>query len=173
MKNLLSFSVILLVFLNFLSVYSCGDKCKPCNSGAECIDGTCMCEPQHLYFNGSCVDLGNDAYVGINSACYCYDTLAIGILGSGTNRYLGMPVKYGSSVGSLSQNIFYYELSNGDSLYSPELDLRCFAADDTPLKPAAYGKKQADGSWKLRLEFHNALTNEVIDNCTVILKKFQ
>ena len=173
MKKVFSGSIFLISLFTALINSACGDKCKPCNTGAECINGTCVCESGRLSFNGSCVQLGDNSYVGINPSCYCYDTLAISIAGQGVNRSVKIPIKYGDQVGSLSQNVFYYELSNGDSLYSPELDLRCFDANDTPLKPAAYGKKQADGSWKLRLEFHNALTLEVVDNCTVLLKKFQ
>ncbi|MFM9983744.1 MAG: EB domain-containing protein [Flavobacteriales bacterium] len=168
-------------FLNLLLLFfacttiipiGCKEKCKNCPSGSECLDGTCICQPGRFSFNGSCVQMGDDSYVGINQSCYCYDTLAISIAGEGEFRSIAMPIKYGDQVGSLSQGIFYYEMANGDSLYSPQLDLRCFDANDTPLKPAAYGKKQPDGSWKIHLEFRNALTYEVVDNCIMILKKF-
>lgn len=123
-------------------------------------------------FNSNCVQLGENSFIGINAACYCYDTLIISLTGEGEFRSLTMPVKYGDQVGSLSQSIFYYELTNGDSLYSPQLDLRCFDSNGRALKPAAYGKKQPDSSWKIRLEFKDALTFEVLDNCTITLNKF-
>jgi len=172
MQNQFSKLLFLFALVATSTHFSCKDKCKPCDSGAECVDGQCVCQTGRFSFNGSCVQLGDNSYVGINPDCYCYDTLAISIAGLGELRSLSMPVKYGNSVGSSSQGIFYYELSSGDSLYSPELDLRCFGINDEPLKPAAYGKKQPDGSWKIRLEFHNALTQAIVDNCTITLMKF-
>ncbi len=124
-------------------------------------------------FNSNCVQLDNNSYIGINAACYCYDTLIISISGDGEYRSLTMPIKYGDEIGSLSQGVFYYEMSNGDSIYAPQLDLRCFDTDGTPLKPAAYGKKQADDSWKILLEFQNPLNFQVIDSCTMTLKRFK
>jgi hypothetical protein len=109
--------------------------------------------------------------LAINPACHCYDTLAFVIGGTGQYRSIVMPFKSGSSVGSISQGIFYYELPDGDSIYSPQLDTRCFAPDDTPLKPACYGKKLPDGSWKILLEFYNPLNWVIYDSCTVIAKK--
>jgi len=172
MKKTTIASILFCATLCFAFFSSCSDKCTNCPDGADCVKGTCACDAGRFMFNSSCVQLGDNSYIGTNTACYCYDTLIISIAGEGELRSISMPVKYGDQVGSLSQGIFYYELPDGDSLYSPQLDLRCFAADDTPLKPAAYGKKQADGSWKIRLEFQNALTFEVVDNCTMVLKKF-
>ncbi len=173
MKKLIIASLFIFTTFFFLAIVSCKDKCSNCPQDSECIQGTCTCQEGGYMFNSNCVQLGANSYIGINSACYCYDTLIISIGGEGELRSISMPVKYGDEIGSVSQGIFYYELPNGDSLYSPQLDLRCFNEDKTPLKPAAYGKKQADGSWKIRLEFQNALTYEVVDNCTIILKKFK
>lgn len=172
MKNTLFASLLICSSIFSMFIASCKDKCTNCPQNSECIKGTCTCNTGGYMFNSNCVQLGDNSYIGINPSCYCYDTLIISISGDGELRSLAMPIKFGNEIGSLSQGIFYYELPDGDSLYSPQLDLRCFDTDDTPLKPAAYGKKQADGSWKIRLEFQNALTYEVVDNCTMVLKKF-
>lgn len=173
MKNLVIKTLILCTALLTLFLASCGEKCTQCPQYADCEKETCVCDSDRFMFNSNCVKPGANSYLGINSDCYCYDTLLISINGEGELRSISMPIKSGDQVGSLSQGIFYYELSDGDSLWSPQLDLRCFAPDNTPLKPAAYGKKQPDGSWKIRLEFQNALTYEVVDNCTMVLKKFE
>lgn len=173
MKNLATITLFAFIASISAFLYSCGDKCKNCNtSGFECFEGACVCEPGHYLFNNNCVQLGKDSYIGINSACYCYDTLIISISGQGENRSLAMPVKFGGSVGTLTQGIFYYELPDGDSVYFPELDLRCFNQNNTPLKPAVYGKKQPNGDWNWKLVFHDALTWETIDSCNMVLKKF-
>ncbi|MBX2893488.1 MAG: hypothetical protein KF734_21420 [Saprospiraceae bacterium] len=131
--NLLrTFALPLALLFSALSFDACKEKCKDCPDGADCIDATCVCQTGRLMFNNSCFQLGNNSFFGVNSACYCYDTLAISISGTGETRSLTMPIKYDNQVGSLSQTIFYYELSDGDSLYFPQLDLRCFAPDDTP-----------------------------------------
>jgi hypothetical protein len=173
MKNpVITTLLITCTFFLFL-LSACREKCTNCPQDSECVKSTCTCNEGRYMFNNNCVPLDANSFIGINAACYCYDTLIISISGQGENRSLTMPVKYGDQIGSLSQGVFYYELSDGDSLWSPQLDLRCFDSDATPLKPAAYGKKQADGSWKIRLEFQNALTFEVVDNCTMILKKME
>jgi hypothetical protein len=152
---------------------SCKDKCGECPDKSECKDGTCVCDEGRYMFNNNCVQLGDESYIGINPACYCYDTLIMSFGDTGEIRGISIVIKGGSSVGTLSQTVFYYETPNGDSLYSPQLDLRCFAPDDTPLKPAAYGKKQADGNWNLLLEFRDAFTYEVVDSCNIVLQKFK
>ncbi|HLP94920.1 MAG TPA: hypothetical protein VK168_12835 [Saprospiraceae bacterium] len=153
---------------------SCKEKCSTCHTEADCIQGKCVCNEGRYSFNNSCVLLGNESYIGINAACYCYDTLIMSIDTAGEIRGIGIAIRGGSSsVGSLSQTVFYYETPTGDSMYSPQLDLRCFAPDDTPLKPAAYGKKQANGNWDLLLEFRNAFTYEVVDSCHIVLEKFK
>lgn len=167
-STLLSFAV----FSTFL-LFSCEEKCTNCPQSSKCNNGVCICEDGGYMFNSNCVQLGDNSYIGINAECYCYDTMIISIVGQGENRTLGMAFKYGDQVGTQSQSVYYYEQSSGDSLWSPQLDLRCFASDNTPLKPAAYGKKQPDGSWKIRLEFQDALTFEVVDNCVMTLKKFE
>jgi hypothetical protein len=171
MRNLIHSTLFIAMLCTVL--FSCKEKCTNCPQDSECIKGTCTCETGKYMFNSNCVQLDNNSYIGINSSCYCYDTLIMTISGEGEFRSLTMPVKFGNQIGSLSQGIFYYELSSGDSLWSPQLDLKCVDSDNTALKPAAYGKKQADGSWKIRLEFQNALTNQVVDNCTMVLKKFE
>ena len=173
MKNLLIATLLITAAFFTMLLVSCKEKCNNCPEGAECTKGTCVCQDERFMFNSNCVQLDDNSYVGINAGCYCYDTLIISLSGEGEYRSLTMPIKYGDQVGSLSQGIFYYETSSGDSLYSPQLDLRCFNDAGTPLKPAAYGKKQADGSWNIRLEFQNALTYEVVDNCTMVLRKFK
>ncbi|HAD14482.1 MAG TPA: hypothetical protein DCF33_18825 [Saprospirales bacterium] len=124
-------------------------------------------------FHNNCVQLGDESYVGISPACYCYDTLIMSFGGSGEIRGISIAIRGGFSVGTLSQTVFYYETPGGDSLYSPQLDMRCFAPDDTPLKPAAYGKKQANGNWNVLLEFRDALTYEIVDSCNIVLEKFK
>lgn len=173
MKNLVIVSLFISASLFMVLLPSCKDKCTNCPPRSECVKGVCTCEEGGFMFNNNCVQLDENSYIGINSDCYCYDTLIISFGGSGEYRQMAMPIKYGDQVGSLTQGIFYYELSSGDSIYSPQLDLRCFNENDIPLKPAAYGKKQADGSWKIRLEFQDAITFEVIDNCTMVLNPFK
>lgn len=166
MQHRFSFAAITLMTLFYMAACNTTHDCP---DGLEYGKGDCNCPEGKFRFNFSCLDLDADTYIGLNPACYCYDTMLVSISGSGTYRSMGMFVKYGRSVGSLSQNITYFEQSNGDSLYTPQFDLRCFDARNTPLKPAMYGKKQKDGSWNLRLEFRNPLDNAVVDNCNIQL----
>jgi hypothetical protein len=172
MKPIFSLTTIIAIAFALSTNFSCKDRCNDnCPDGADCIKAKCVCQSGRVSINGSCFYMGDEGYLAINSACYCYDTLAFVIGGTGEFRSIVMPFKSGSSVGSISQGIFYYELPDGDSIYFPELSIRCFAPDDTPLKPSIYGKKQTDGSWKIMLEFRNALTFAPYDTCTVVAKK--
>lgn len=171
MQNFKLFSF--LFFIAFISLQSCGDKCKNCPPNSECVKGVCTCEEGGFMYNSNCAQLDENNYVGVNPDCHCYDTMIVSFSGTGEFRSLTMVIKSGTSIGTLTQGIFYYEQSSGDSIYFPQLDLRCFDDDQTPIKPAIYGKKQPNGNWIFNLEFLDANTLAKVDECNILLKKFE
>lgn len=180
MKNT-QFSLLMMLLLTCLLAGSkCKDsessgngKCDPgeCDAGFECIDGNCACPPGKLSYGGNCIALSGDTYVGFASTCFCYDTLALAILGTGQDRVVQMPVIINGAVGSASTNAQYFNLSSGDSLYVLQLPLRCSINGTTPAFPEAFGKFQSDGSLHLDLTFRHADTGEVLGDCSLNLKK--
>lgn len=172
-KSILFFSALLAIFS--MAIYACADECPACVDGAECQKGVCVCESDRIPFGGQCIAAGENTYFGVNSSCYCYDTLIFGILsGTGDSRTLSMGVKSLGTVGSMQQSIFYYELPSGDSIWSPQIEEHCFAPNGWPIKPALYGKKLPDDSWRLKLVFHHSdsvLT--IVDSCSIIAKRFK
>lgn len=173
MKQVSSTLLVLSLFTTLAFLGACGDKCPDCPQNAECNQDKCACLPDYWSFNGSCVSLDSNSYVGANPACYCYDTLAFSIHGQGELRQITTPMRSGNSVASLTQGIFYYELPSGDSIYFPEMDLRCFNENDEPMKPAIYGKQLPNGNWFIRLEFKNPFTGAFIDDCTMVMRRFE
>lgn len=171
-----SVSLSALVVVLLIIASSC-DKSGPivsknCPDGAEMVNGLCQCKSGYYSFNNVCIPVDQNTYLGINPSCNCYDTLLFGFVSSnGVDGDFQMKIKSGNGVvGSFQTNIFHYQLSDGDSIWTPELGYKC-EINGKATYPAIYGKKLPDGSWKLDLKFHdpNAILT-VLDSCTIVAK---
>lgn len=143
-----------------------------CDKGYSCVDNSCKCPGKGIVYNGACLQFeGSDpTYVAFTSECFCYDTLALTITGTGEHRIGIMPIKLGDLVGSTTMQVEYYESENGDSLHIWQMPSKCTFGTKTGY-PEAYGKIQADKSLKLKLIFKDPLTADVTGECAMIMKK--
>lgn len=173
--------LIILFAISLICVISCS-KCKDqveeppcgtfgCPSGFECVDGACLCPEGNLSLDGNCIPLDANTFVGYNSMCFCYDTLALAFLGEGTERIVQMPIVINGAVGGASTQASYFERPDGDSIHIQQLPLRCFIQDTIPAYPEAFGKIQSDGSLRLNLIFRHGISYKVLDSCMLTLKK--
>lgn len=161
--------------LLLIAPYACERKCTTsCPEGAYCNDGKCECEAGRYSFNSNCYDTKGEFYVGTNSDCYCHDTLILKRVASNSGDSLFLLYHYLEPHGTVnSAQPFYYSLPDGDSIFYPELKQECLITGNQTGFPTIYGKKQPDGNWKLRLEFRDPVTKNVLDECAMVLKKLK
>lgn len=190
MQRFFNFCLATLAVCLFINLISCSpDECPmptdpyacnsngTCNRGYECINDSCQCPQPSMIFNNHCVQFGGTGptWVGYSGGCYCFDTLAIGVSGTGENRTLFMPIASGQLVGSANTSIKYFERPDGDSIYAVQMPLACDKQGPDYVKVIArmYGKVQTDGDLFIRLEFRHPSTYEVIDECVSTMKKIK
>ncbi|MBL7826842.1 MAG: hypothetical protein JNJ57_09445 [Saprospiraceae bacterium] len=167
-----------LLIPGFLILFgACQPKCPSCNPGAECVDGECKCEPDRFYYHGKCLELYPDTYLATSNDCYCYDTILFDIRKIEDKHYFrfwGVSNLVPTDVSIDDGEILYFEKPDGDSLFVSFLTQRCPYPDPniSYTRPRILGKKQPDGSWKLRINFHdNVAAGPVLDSCEVIARK--
>ncbi|MBL7776029.1 MAG: hypothetical protein JNK89_08505 [Saprospiraceae bacterium] len=175
------FSLICFLAVFALSLLFSCSKCKDepadpcalvsCSTGFTCVDGACICPEGNLLYAGNCIPLNANTYVGYNGDCFCYDTLALAILGEGPDRIVQMPVVINGAIGSASTTASYFERPDGDSIYILQLPMKCFIQDTIPAYPEASGRLQADGSWRLHLLFRHGITREALGQCSITIRK--
>ena len=141
-----------------------------CPTGFECINDKCDCPEGKFRFNQSCRELAEGTLVGVNPACFCYDTLLLTITGEGANRSAGIAFRSGTSIGSASTWAEYFEIPGGDSIHITELPVPCDVGNSVNLKPEGFGRYQPDGTLHLKLVFGPGTQWE--STCNVVLDKF-
>jgi hypothetical protein len=181
MKNL-NFNHIIAVFVVALIVFTQCKKCPEitdpcqivkCADGFNCDEGVCKCPEGKFLFNNQCVSLAPNSYYAIAPACYCYDTLAMGVVTNASGQSaLSVAIKSGNLVGSATVTGEFFDLPDGDSIHIYEMPTRCDLPNNVSLKPEAFGKFTQSGNLILELRFKNTATQEVVDKCVMTMRKF-
>ncbi len=176
--------VLLAIALSANLIFSCGKDCpepaedecsteNPCKQGYECDQGTCKCPEDGLEVQGNCIRFteGVPTWVNRGTSCFCYDSTSISILGVGDKRTLGMPWIVSGTLGSVSTPITYYELPDGDSIHLFQMPVHCKRENQNAIIPEGFGKVLPSGDLRMRLVFKDAVTFEVVDECTTVFKR--